>query len=527
MARRDLPKETGEQQTEISPATEILESEGLSMGKEVKIGLGVIVALLLLFGGVLYYRLKGPPSDPVAKDEPSAAASEKTEAGSAAKKTASTTAATTPTVVTTTGSSDAGRTKLSVSEMAGWSGAADSTKTKAPASRPDTRDTSTLPNYMPSRTGAAGSNLTADPFQQRPPAPTGGRTTPVPSATTASSPAGMAYADAEVSASPLPQEPAGSVEIDSSSPNPLRGQSTASWGGSQGSTLTRGMSRGFGSSGSNSSTQITPISPSEQSASVPPAPTTGYESSYDPTSRSGYRSAHESPAYGSRFSSPSARTSGSDAGTSRWGNTSRGDGSMYNDGSSYGDRSASTRSSTGASSLLGTGSSSAAVAPQAASNEGKYEILPGDNYSVISQKVYGDGGYFKALAEHNRKKFPDEDRLRPGEEISTPDVAALEKDYPGLCPKAAHREANQRHLSMASTSTRLGGRIYVVQDGDTLFDIAKYELGKAARWSEIYELNREAIGRDFDHLSPGMRLTLPSDRPTGKVTQRPDDHFQR
>lgn len=106
-------------------------------------------------------------------------------------------------------------------------------------------------------------------------------------------------------------------------------------------------------------------------------------------------------------------------------------------------------------------------------------------------------------------------------------MAALEKDYPGLCPKAAHREANQRHLSMASTSTRLGGRIYVVQDGDTLFDIAKYELGKAARWSEIYELNREAIGRDFDHLSPGMRLTLPSDRPAGKVTQRPDDHFQR
>lgn len=39
MGRRDLPREAVGEQTEISPATEILEGEGLSMGKEVKIGL--------------------------------------------------------------------------------------------------------------------------------------------------------------------------------------------------------------------------------------------------------------------------------------------------------------------------------------------------------------------------------------------------------------------------------------------------------------------------------------------------------
>jgi len=442
-------------------------------------------------------------------------------ASSPAKKAALTTAATSPTV-TATGGSDAARAKLSVSDMAQWSGSPASSKAQTSEGRSDARSVSAPPSYMPSRTGAAGSSLAADPFQ-RPPAPTGERTTSIPATTPAPSPAGMAYADADVSTSPTAQEPAGSVEIDSSSPNPLRGHSTASWGGAQGSAATRGSSRSFGSTGSDSSMQITPITPSEQNATVPPAPTTGYESGYDTTSRSGYRSAHESPAYGSRFNSSPTRTNGNDTGASRWAHTSRGDSSAYGDGASYGDRSASTRSSVGSSSLLG----SASVAPRAASNEGEYEIQPNDTYYSISKQVYGSAAYFQALAEHNRKTFPDENRLRAGVVIVTPSVAELEKAYPDKCPKAEHREANNRHLSMASTPARVGGRVYVVQARDTLFDIAKYELGKAARWSEIYELNREAIGKDFDHLSPGMQLTLPSDRPAGKVTQRPDDHFQR
>jgi nucleoid-associated protein YgaU len=61
-----------------------------------------------------------------------------------------------------------------------------------------------------------------------------------------------------------------------------------------------------------------------------------------------------------------------------------------------------------------------------------------------------------------------------------------------------------------------------VQEGDTLFDIARYELGKAARWAELYELNREAIGNDIDFLRPGMELILPNDGARGdSVTRQP------
>ncbi len=37
---------------------------------------------------------------------------------------------------------------------------------------------------------------------------------------------------------------------------------------------------------------------------------------------------------------------------------------------------------------------------------GKYTVQPNDNYWIISQKVYGDGGYFKAIYEHNRLRYP-------------------------------------------------------------------------------------------------------------------------
>ena len=76
---------------------------------------------------------------------------------------------------------------------------------------------------------------------------------------------------------------------------------------------------------------------------------------------------------------------------------------------------------------------------------------------------------------------------------------------------------------MAATAG--GGRTYVVQEGDTLSSIARNELGKVSRWAEIYQLNREALGKDYDYLTPGMRLVLPiRDSQSGdRTTRRSDD----
>ncbi len=160
-----------------------------------------------------------------------------------------------------------------------------------------------------------------------------------------------------------------------------------------------------------------------------------------------------------------------------------------------------------------------------------YEVQPNDNFWVISQKVYGSGAYFKALAEHNRGKVGQINNLRVGETLSTPTVAQLEQSYPDLCPRTNRREAVRSRLSPTSLhGAYVGGRTYQVQAGDTLFDIARNELGKASRWKEIYELNRDALGKDCDYLTPGMRLTLPAKDapPSGdKTTRRSETLYDR
>ena len=54
-----------------------------------------------------------------------------------------------------------------------------------------------------------------------------------------------------------------------------------------------------------------------------------------------------------------------------------------------------------------------------------------------------------------------------------------------------------------------GRREYVVKSGDSLWQIAERELGKGARWPEIYELNKAVIGDNPDLIYPGQRYILP------------------
>jgi nucleoid-associated protein YgaU len=59
---------------------------------------------------------------------------------------------------------------------------------------------------------------------------------------------------------------------------------------------------------------------------------------------------------------------------------------------------------------------------------------------------------------------------------------------------------------------------YTVAPGDSLSLIAKKFLGKAGRWTEIYQANKAVIGGNPDLIKPGQVLTLPADAsdPGGK-----------
>ena len=165
-------------------------------------------------------------------------------------------------------------------------------------------------------------------------------------------------------------------------------------------------------------------------------------------------------------------------------------------------------------------------------DDGKYEVQPNDSYWTISERLYGTGAYFKALAQQNRGKGAGEDRLQPGELILAPTVAELEKSYPDLCPKPSRREALQsqsqsRASTVSARNQYRGGRTYTVAEGDTLFNIARYELGKASRWAEIYDLNRDVLGKDFNYLTPGIQLALPEGEKSDVIAQPPGNVYRR
>ncbi len=156
--------------------------------------------------------------------------------------------------------------------------------------------------------------------------------------------------------------------------------------------------------------------------------------------------------------------------------------------------------------------------------DGKYEVQPGDSYWTISERIYGSGAYYQALAEQNRGKVGSSDRLTPGDVIVTPSVAQLASTYPELCPKPGRRETQEsRTMAVSTRRSYRGGRSYTVTEGDTLFNIARYELGKAGRWVEIYDLNRDVLGKDYNYLTPGMKLVLPDNEKGDVMARRSGD----
>jgi nucleoid-associated protein YgaU len=96
-------------------------------------------------------------------------------------------------------------------------------------------------------------------------------------------------------------------------------------------------------------------------------------------------------------------------------------------------------------------------------------------------------------------------------------------DHPTDAGPAAQPSAGTDPAATATkpSSTTASARItpplmrpYVVQRGDTLTRIAERMLGDAARWEEIYNLNRDQI-HDPDTIREGMVLwILPRNSPT-------------
>lgn len=53
-------------------------------------------------------------------------------------------------------------------------------------------------------------------------------------------------------------------------------------------------------------------------------------------------------------------------------------------------------------------------------------------------------------------------------------------------------------------------KIYVVKPGDSLWKIAKLQLGDGRKYKAIYDANKAVIGPDPNLIKPGMKLVMPA-----------------
>lgn len=149
-----------------------------------------------------------------------------------------------------------------------------------------------------------------------------------------------------------------------------------------------------------------------------------------------------------------------------------------------------------------------AVAPQAK----PYVVAPGDSFWSIAQQAYGDGSYYRALFAYNSDRYPHAEDVRTGSVLDVPSVEVLKSKFPELCTGggATIAAGGESPAMTGRTNVAVAARTYVVQEGDTLFDIARRQLGKASYWSEIYNLNRAVLGENLEQLKPGTELMLPA-----------------
>jgi len=75
-------------------------------------------------------------------------------------------------------------------------------------------------------------------------------------------------------------------------------------------------------------------------------------------------------------------------------------------------------------------------------------------------------------------------------------------------PKVPQRPAPLKRLVL-EVPAKPKPRIYTVKSGDSLWGIAREQLGDASRHLELAELNEAALDGDLDNLKAGQKIILP------------------
>lgn len=141
-------------------------------------------------------------------------------------------------------------------------------------------------------------------------------------------------------------------------------------------------------------------------------------------------------------------------------------------------------------------------------------VVRGDTLWDLAATHLGDGARFREIARLNYGRPQPDGRTLTDTHWIHPGWVLLLPEQHDAAPGPAH--APKPTPRPATQNGRSEHRTYVVQRGDTLWDIAAQHLGDPLRYREIYRLNRDRTQPDGQHLDdprliqPGWTLRLPA-----------------
>jgi LysM repeat protein len=158
----------------------------------------------------------------------------------------------------------------------------------------------------------------------------------------------------------------------------------------------------------------------------------------------------------------------------------------------------------------------------AAANSVPYTVAPGDTLSKIALAQFGNKSRaaIDAIFEANRSILTSPDTLKAGLVLSLPVPEAaprLTKSEP-LKPESSTAKAptparvaegKGRPSKKSAEQPAPAPRWYQVKKNDRYVSIARDQLGDAARWRELHELNKDKFP-DPKMIREGVRIRLPT-----------------
>jgi nucleoid-associated protein YgaU len=138
-----------------------------------------------------------------------------------------------------------------------------------------------------------------------------------------------------------------------------------------------------------------------------------------------------------------------------------------------------------------------------------YTWKAGDTFTGLAQRFYGDPSRLAILKRINEGRTD----VQPGERVLVPvyDLDAVPAAAPAPTvanPKTKPDAAKGAETQAPTASGTSSPRYHVVKDGESLWKIAKQELGSGARWNDIYNANRDVLSSP-EALHTGQKLRVP------------------